>query len=136
MRSFYRNIALLFLFAGYISASAQNSLTLTVDQAVETGFANNKALKISFYGLKGAEAKLNEVGTSRYPSLSLSAVYTRLSEVDPFSIVTPFGTFNLAPSIVNSYTTKLTLAQPLFTGFRLSSAVDLADIGLQNAKAD
>ncbi len=136
MKLYYSFFLILLVTAPLITTVAQNRMVLTVDQAVETGLANNKALKISSYGLKGAEAKLNESSASRLPSLSVSAVYTRLSEVDPFSIVTPFGKFDLAPSILNSYTTKLTLTQPIFTGFKLKSAVELADLGFQSAKED
>ncbi|NUN09929.1 MAG: TolC family protein [Ignavibacteriaceae bacterium] len=118
------------------STYSQDKLMLTLDKAVETGLANNKNLKIAYYGLKGAEAKLNETGTSRLPSLSASLVYTRLSEVDPFILATPFGTFDISPSILNSYTSKLTLTQPIFTGFKLNSAINLAEIGVENAKED
>lgn len=122
------------LFSG--TNFSQDKLMLTLDKAVETGLSNNKNLKIAYYGLKGAEAKLNETGTSRLPSLSASLVYTRLSEVDPFILATPFGTFDISPSILNSYTTKLTLTQPIFTGFKLNSAINLAEIGVENAKED
>lgn len=138
MKSFYKVFlsAMLINVLTFVQANAQEKVMLTVEKAVETGLSNNKNLKIAFYGLKGAEAKLSETGTSRLPSLSASFVYTRLSEVDPFVLTTPFGTFDISPSILNSYTNKLTLTQPIFTGFKLSSATELAEIGMESARED
>ncbi|MBI4530841.1 MAG: TolC family protein, partial [Candidatus Latescibacteria bacterium] len=120
------------------TASAQERLSLTVEECVEIGVKNSKALHSSFMRVRSAEAKASEARASRLPSLTFNGAYTHLSEVPPFEISLPFGssvpgapsapgTFEVSPSIFNTYTFRLTLQQPLFTGFRLQSSVDIAE---------
>ncbi|MFA7420929.1 MAG: TolC family protein [Melioribacteraceae bacterium] len=106
-------------------AFAQEKLSLTVEQAVETGLQNSKLLHSSLMKVKGSEAKVREANSLRLPSLKLSARYTRLSEVDPFVISTPFGSFPIAPGIFDTWGAQASLVQPLFTGFRLVGNVEL-----------
>lgn len=129
-----KSVALaLLLFA--CSISAQEKLTLSVDQAVELGLQKSKTLHSSLMKSKTSAAKLSEVNAMRLPSLKLAAVYRRLSKVDPFSIMGPTGPITIAPNILDNYVTQLTLAQPLFTGFRLSSSSDIAEY-TANASAE
>ncbi len=107
------------------AAFAQEKLSLTVEQAVETGLQNSKLLHSSLMKVKGSEAKVKEVNALRLPSLKLSARYTRLSEVDPFVISTPFGSFPISPGIFDTWGAQASLVQPLFTGFRLVGNVEL-----------
>jgi outer membrane protein TolC len=122
----------LFAFISY----PQDKLTLTVEEAIEIGLKNSKSLNSSFARLRSSEAKLKEVNASRLPSLKFSAGYTRLSEVDPFNVVTPFGTFLVSPSILNNYSTRLSLSQPLFTGFKLKSSSDVAEYNANASSED
>jgi len=117
-------------------SNAQEKLSLNVEDAIELGLKNSKMLNSSLARYKFSEAKLKEVNASRLPSLKFSAGYTRLSEVDPFNIVTPFGTFEVSPSILNNYSTKLSLAQPLFTGFKLKSSSDIAEYSANASNED
>lgn len=109
---------LIFLAATFINA--QDKLSLTEDQAIEIGLQKSSMLHTSLMKVKYAHAKTKEANSIRMPSVKFSAGYRRLSEIDPFSITTPFGTFNISPSILDNYSMQLTLSQPLFTGFRLS----------------
>lgn len=120
-------IAVIIFAAVFQVSFAQDKLKLTVEQAVETGLQNSKALHASSMRVVSANAKLSEVNAAKLPSVKLSASYRRLSEVDPFSIATPFGTFDIAPSILNNYSTSVSVMQPLFTGFRLSGSANLAE---------
>ena len=106
---------------------AQEKLKLTVEQAVEIGLKNSKTLHASSMKVVSAEAKVKEVNAARLPSVKVTAAYRRLSEVDPFTINTPFGTFDISPSILNNYQTTVSVMQPLFTGFKLSGSADLAE---------
>lgn len=119
----------LLTFTGFAAnyLNAQDILKLNVNVAIEIGLKNSKMLNSSLARLKSSEAKLKETDASRLPSLKFSTGYTRLSNVDPFSITTPFGTFNISPSILNNYQTKLSLAQPIFTGFKLQSLSEMAE---------
>ncbi len=123
-----------FYFLGI--ASAQEKISLNVEDAIDFALKNSKVLNSSLARYKFSEARLKEVNASRLPSLKFSAGYTRLSEVDPFNITTPFGTFEISPSILNNYSTKLSLAQPLFTGFRLKSSSDIAEYSANASNED
>ena len=133
MKYFY---ILLIAFSFTVISNAQEKLSLNVEDAIELGLKNSKMLNSSLARYKFSEAKLREVNASRLPSLKFSAGYTRLSEVDPFNIVTPFGTFEVSPSILNNYQTKLSLAQPLFTGFKLKSSSDIAEYSANASNED
>ena len=127
-------ILVVFYYSGI--SIAQEKLLLTVDDAIELGLKNSKTLNSSLARWNSSEAKLKEVNASRLPSIKVSAGYTRLSKVDPFNIETPFGTFEISPSILDNYQTKLSLAQPLFTGFRLKSSSDIAEYSANASQED
>lgn len=110
-----------------ISINAQEKLSLTVEQALELGLQNSKTLHSSLMKVKSSEARVSEVNALRLPSLKLSAVYRKLSRVEPFSIQGPTGPITIAPTILDNYATQLTLSQPLFTGFRLLSNSNIAE---------
>lgn len=138
MENRWHRVLTLILFLTFYNQTiiSQQNLFLTVNQAIELGIKNSKTLNSSKARFKSSEAKLNEVNAARLPSLKLSAGYTRLSEVDPFNITTPFGTFEISPTILNNYSVKLSLAQPLFTGFRLKSSSDVAEYSANASKED
>lgn len=118
---------LILMFAGF--TYAQEKLQLSIDEAIQTGLKNSKTLHASLMKVKASEAKVKETGTALLPSLKFTGAYTRLSEVDPFTInAGPMGTFTLAPSVLNNYTLKLSLQQPVFTGFKLQNSVKIAEL--------
>lgn len=118
------------------STQAQQQLQLSLEDAITTGLQNSKVLSISAAKVRAAEAKLKETDAGHYPTLKLSAAYTRLSKVDPFAITTPFGSFTVSPAILDNYNAKLSLQQPLFTGFRLQNSSRVADINSQAASEE
>jgi len=115
----------LFIITNIISA--QRKLSLTAEQAIETGIQNSKTLHSSLMKVKYAKAKHSESISSALPSITLTGAYRRLSSVDPFSI-NLFGTnYTISPSILDAYTTQATIFQPIFTGFRMLKNIDLTD---------
>jgi outer membrane protein len=106
---------------------SQDVRTLTLDESLKIGLENSHQLNVSRLRVESSEARWSEINAARLPSLRFNAVYTRLSPIDPFNIETPFGNFELSPNIVNTYNFRLTLQQPLFTGFRLSSSSNIAE---------
>lgn len=115
-------VGLLFI-NGFIPA--QEKISLSVDQAIEIGLKNSKTLHSSLMKVKSAQSKVKESMALRLPTLKLNAGYRRLSEVDPFIINTPFGSFPIAPGIFDNYSAQVSLFQPLFTGFRLAGNLTL-----------
>jgi outer membrane protein TolC len=123
-------LVLIFTFVLIMSAQtfAQEKLSLTIEQAIETGLQNSKSLHASLMKVKSAEAKVKEINAMRLPSLKLSAGYRRLSEVDPFTVTVPgMGSFSISPAIFNNYSAQLTLFQPVFTGFRLAGSSEMTE---------
>ncbi len=119
-----------------IPAFAQDQVKLTLEESIQTGLQNSKRINSSKMKIQGADAKVREINSSRLPSLSLNATYTRLSNIDPFSISTPFGDFDLTQNINNNYNFKLSLQQPIFTGFKLKSAYDIAEYNSMAVKEE
>jgi outer membrane protein len=129
---------LIFLLSGILSVNSfgQESNNLTLEESIQIGLKNSELIHSSQMKVNYAAAKWSEVNTYRLPSLKLNASYTRLSEVDPFILSTPFGTFNISPSIVNNYNIKLSLQQPIFTGFKLSSSSNIAEYTYEAQKQE
>ena len=111
-----------------IPLSAQEILTL--EKSIQLGIENNKLLKISGAKVIESEAKLDEVSSFMLPKISLSASYARLSDVPPFEVNIPImpTPIKIQDAILNNYSVKASLQQPLFTGFRLSSAKSAASL--------
>lgn len=117
------------LFVGVVLLSAQvvgqEKLSLTVDDCVQIGLARNKALRASFLNVQANEAKASEMKTAGLPSLKFSGSYAHLSDVPPFVVNVPFAppgvsTFTISPTILDTYSFRFTLQQPLFTGAWIS----------------
>jgi outer membrane protein TolC len=86
-------------------------------------------MKIADARQAAAEARLDEASASRLPQVKLNARYAQLSHVDPTTIALPLpglSPITLFPSIDHSSSVRLSVTQPIFTGFRLSGANDVA----------
>jgi outer membrane protein len=120
-----------------VAAPAQQKLALTIEQAIQMGLENSKTLHTSQFKLQAADAKAGEANALGLPSLKFNGFYTRLSNVPPEAVTLPANSFGpgfppadvamtLSPTILNNYTLKATLQQPLFTGGKISGAIDAA----------
>lgn len=119
-------------------ALSQPMRKLSIDEAVRTGLQSNRQLRIAEAKTDAAEARSDEVNAARLPSLKLLAGYSRLSDVEPFSVRLPSSTtsFVLSPTLLDQYTSRLSLQQPLFTGFRLENAAAAADYSAEASHFD
>ena len=129
---------LIFLLSGILSVNSfgQESRNLSLEESIQIGLKNSELIHSSQMKVDYTRAKWSEVNTYRLPSLKLNASYTRLSEITPFVLTTPFGTFDLQPSIVNTYNIKLSLQQPIFTGFKLASSSNIAEYTYEAQKQE
>lgn len=118
------------------SQSVQAQTTMTLPQAIETGLKTSKALRISDQKVRAGQANLFAINANKFAWLKFSGSYTRLSEVDPFSISMGATKINVSPSILNNYSTKLSLAQPLFMGNKITAAVDIAEFSMNATQED
>ena len=108
---------------------------LTIEECLELGVTRSKTLHASEMKAEYADAKAAEVAAALYPSLRLQASYAKLSEVPEFRI--PFqGSVVTFPVILDNYSSRLSLQQPLFTGGRLLGAAHQAEYGAGAARHD
>jgi len=126
---------------------AQQKLTLTIEQATRLGLENSKALHTSQFKVDAAGAKASETNTLALPSLKFNGVYTRLSNVPPEAVNLPANSFGpgfppsdlaltLSPTILDNYSVGATLQQPLFTGQKISGAIEAADYTARATEQD
>jgi outer membrane protein TolC len=126
-------------FLGAAASPAQQRTPLTLDQSIGLGLENSRMLHASRAGVDAAEARSGEASAARLPSLKASGSYTRLSDVPPFVLTLPppmSGSYTVSPNIVNSYALRLTLQQPLFTGFRVQSGAAMSENAAKAAGED
>jgi outer membrane protein TolC len=141
----HRKILVLIVLAlavGVRFAAAQETRRLGLDEAVRLALETSHALHASEMGREAAAAKSRETDAARLPSLRFGGGYTRLSEVPPFEVSLPFppllglpSAFVVSPNYYNAFTLRLSVQQPLFTGFRLQSAAAMSR-ELERAAAD
>ncbi len=125
-----KKLVIAFTFLLSFTSYAQ---TFTLEESISTGLKNSKELKISKSKVVSSDAKITEFSSQMFPRLSLTANYTRLSNVPDFQIQTPVfpQPIKIQDVILNNYGVRLSLNQPLFTGFRLSSLKNAAEYNNQ-----
>ncbi len=113
---------------------------LTLDEAVRIGLEQNRALKISMLKAKSVgQSHIDEIIASRMPSLKLYGSYTRLSDIGQTAISVPVPgvpPISFQTYLVNNYSVRLSLQQPIFTGFRLQNLQIAAEHTSAAAQAD
>ena len=125
----------LLLFSQCLRAQ-ENKLNL--EQSIQIGLQNSKELKISESKIESNKAKIKEVKSQFLPQLKLNAGYLRQSNVDPYLIIIPFSAepLQLSQVILNNYTLKLSLQQPIYTGNKLISTRNSAELNTTSSELE
>ena len=118
-------ILLLMLIAGVVSGE---TLSLTLDQAIELGLENSLAVRSKNNALQSAQAALAGTKASIYPSLSASAGWMHLFEQPE----TPFG--SAAPQ--DPVSVSVDLGQTIYTFGKVSNGLKLAEEAVSSAALD
>lgn len=110
----------------------------TLEESINLGLKNSKLIKYSNSKLNESKSFYKEINAKFYPHLSLNASYTRLSEVDPFIVDVPFAAqpIKIQDALLNNYSLKAMITQPLFTGFKLSSSRSAAEFNEKAVKVE
>jgi outer membrane protein len=135
MKTLFRIIASLLLLIAPLAAQQK---TLTLEEAIAIGLENSRSLHSSLMKSEYADAKSSEMSANLYPSVKAQLGYQNLSNIPPAAVILPRNAFGpgfppqpvnvtLSQVILNTYTARATLQQPLFTGWRLQSAADNAE---------
>ena len=131
-----KSLVVLALFVTGLSSVLAQQKLLTIEESVALGLENSRVLHASQMRSEYAGAKSSEMSAMLYPSLKLQATYQRLSEIPEFKIPLPGFTTTIFPYIPNTYATRATIQQPLFTGWKLQGAADNASFQADAARND
>jgi outer membrane protein TolC len=118
---------------------SQPARIVDLAECIRLGLANDPGLRSDELESAAANARVREMQGQYVPSVALQAGYARLSEVAPGSMTIDIGvpkqvTFPATP--VNSTIVKLSVQQPLFTGFRIASSIRQAEAVRASAGSD
>lgn len=129
--------ALSVVFILPLAALAQTR-PLSLDEAIAAGLEASPALHASRMKTESSAARAREVAATRLPSIKLGAGYTRLSEVPPFQVTLPISPTPIvvSESYFNNWNLRLSVQQPVFTGFRLEAGTESARMLEKSAGLD
>lgn len=108
-----------------LNAGAQTR-TITIDDAVRLSMAADARVQSSHWDALAASAKAEEARRRQLPSLSLSAGYTRLSDLQSSISLGP--TTMTIDSLDNAFSLGATMQYPVFAGYRLRESAALAEL--------
>ncbi|MBW1764010.1 MAG: TolC family protein, partial [Deltaproteobacteria bacterium] len=112
-----------------------NEELLTLDMSVHEALANNWVIKAQEDAVQKSIYINNQSEADLRPTFSTSYGYTRLGEINTGRLqtgVTSFKTIDL--NTRNNYLWTTTISQPIFTGYALLSANELAKLGIDLEK--
>jgi outer membrane protein TolC len=133
MNSILKLLCLLLLTPaiGY-SQTQQPARTLTLEEVVQLGLANSKTLQISLARADVAHSKTQQARSTTIPALNYTGSYYRLSDnVTPFE--TPLFTI---PILLNQTLNKVSISEPIFTGFRALNTIKATEFLEKAARID
>jgi len=115
---------------------------LTLEQAVGLGLKEDNIVKTEASRVGGARASLKQAKSGRLGGLKLKGMYTDGNDpVYAFATAMRQGTFSLAsmatindPSPARNYMGGIEAGVPLFTGFALSNAAKMGELGVEAAQ--
>ncbi|WP_018247508.1 TolC family protein [Orenia marismortui] len=133
-------ICILFTTVGSYAAEENGKIVLNKEEAIEIGLKQNPEIIKIEQELEIAKDKVKEARAGFLPKLNLSSSYTRLGEEPENPIMEGLisegilSSAQSAGSSLNSYSFKLDLNQPLYTGGRTTATYEQAKKGLEIAK--
>ena len=114
--------------------------TVTVEQAVQEALRANPTVQAAEQGATAAAASVREARSAWFPEVTGQASYRRLSGNVDYTVELPGETgeqpVTFAPAILNRYSTRASVTQPLFTGFRIPNQHDAAQARTRAARAE
>ncbi|MFH0990403.1 MAG: TolC family protein [bacterium] len=129
---------LLWIVLGFapLYVSAQEGRRVTLQECIALAREKNPSMEIARARIAGANAKAEEASSLMLPQVKLTGRAATLSSVPEFKL--PFtlpgiGQPVLFESITENYSLKLSLTQPVFTGFRLQKNKAMAEMTAQAA---
>ncbi|MHB0995442.1 MAG: TolC family protein [Elusimicrobiales bacterium] len=136
-----KNIIFIPAFLIFLPLEAAANRALTLQEAVERGIKESNIVKTEAARVSGARAGLKQAEMSRFGGLKLKGMYTDGTDpVYAFATAMKQGTFSMAsmatindPDPVRNYMAGIEAGVPLFTGFALSNAAKMGNLGVEAA---
>lgn len=127
----FRSLAAALLVAGSLSQSlyAADPQKLTVEDAVKLSLSQDPRVAAATWDALAAQSKKEEADRRRLPGITLSAGYTRLSDLKSTISIGPASM--TIDSLDNVYTVAANMQYPVFAGFRLEESAKLAALQAQ-----
>jgi len=136
-RSWYLSIIILYLMflpmPQFVLGSEAGVKIYTLNESINTALENNWSVKAKEEKVLESEYAERSARAGFYPAFNMSYSYTRLNEVTSVKIA---GRGTLEFGDKNSFQWMATVTQPLFTGFALTSAHELAKLGIDQSRVD
>ena len=132
----------LFLFLFFLTSAIfaqQQVLQVRLADCIAQALGKNPSLQISQAKVQAAEARSSEAATTLLPQLTLSGRAAELSSINPFGLkIGPPVNISmiLFPDITENYSMRLSLQQPLFTGFKLKKNLEMAELNANATRED
>lgn len=121
--------------------ASAGTLTLDLGSALELARKHSLELEDGEDALAAAEERRHAARARSLPRLSASARYTRLSEIDDPTVTMPAlqpgvpeQSITIGESVEDQVGLRVTLDQPVFTGFALSAGRAAANYGVEAAE--
>ncbi|MFI5150694.1 MAG: TolC family protein [Bacteroidia bacterium] len=128
----------LFLFLLPFSGFTQGSKKIKLEEAIKMGLEQSRSLKIAESKVTIAGSKFVELKDMVLPSVGVSAGYARLSDIPAFTFqLNPSSPpVTLFPVILNNYSTRASVNESVFNGFRLKNGIASQQYLLEATKLD
>ena len=125
------------LLASASQVCASDARLLTLNESIRIALENSPAYQSAAHQLRGAQARQKEARTGFFPRFGLESSYTRLNRPPYIDVPADFiGTpLEITIGSEHIYDAKLTAQQPIFTGFRIARAYQMAALGGKAAAA-
>ncbi|MCK4466971.1 MAG: TolC family protein, partial [Desulfobacterales bacterium] len=120
------------LSAAMAFATNTGDTPFTLSMAIEMAIENNSLIKEAIENQRAAAEERKSVRSDFFPKASAAYYYTRLKD-GPYSIM---GGAQIDVGDNDQYHWDLTLSQPLFTGFALSTKYEMAKLGVDVKDAE
>jgi outer membrane protein len=114
------------------TATQSEKLSFSLRESIRIALAHNRQLAMSQEEKNKAQGRLTEAQSGLYPRVKLTGSYTRVDE----SAQAELGGQTIEFGKLNNYKAELGLTQPLYTGGRVSSGLELARLGIKYSEDD
>ena len=134
-----QKIWLIGLFVFESVMAQQDSKAVSLAECIAQALGTNPSIQMSKAVVESAAARSMEVNAALLPQLKLSGGAMELSSVPEYKLTLPAPvnfSKTIFPDITENYSLKLSLQQPLFTGFKLSKSKEMASLNAQATKED